>query len=341
MYYIIILLKVKSMPKEEDISQAISILGNTKDLAKVSVSSISGGKTSAYMALKYPTDVNIFALVLTDDPLARFEDKSLEKAVQERIPHFVATRELEDTVKSVFELEQLLGKEIKFIASPKTLDQVIREKKWLPNRSTRFCTQELKLKPIFEYCYLNLLNPIVKESGVIITTPVEMNIGFRYDEPQRVFKSLGAVYSKDLKGLDWSKSGGCDLVNFQYKCDIDGKFKNKHRIQKTLDWRFKQFPLFVDKVQKEDIAEFWKNKPKFCFPKVSNCDFCFFHRGSEMLEQRIAHPERAVWWLQQEYDSGGYMFGKKPFAQILNEQSAKHNADALDEEIESSCNCTD
>ena len=46
------------MPKEEDISQAISILGNTKDLAKVSVSSISGGKTSAYMALKYPITID-------------------------------------------------------------------------------------------------------------------------------------------------------------------------------------------------------------------------------------------------------------------------------------------
>ena len=33
------------------------------------VNSLSGGKTSSYIAIHYPADYNVFALVHSDDPL--------------------------------------------------------------------------------------------------------------------------------------------------------------------------------------------------------------------------------------------------------------------------------
>ena len=43
----------------------------------LSVSSVSGGKTSAYMALHYPTDKYVFAVVKTLDKNAIPKDKGL------------------------------------------------------------------------------------------------------------------------------------------------------------------------------------------------------------------------------------------------------------------------
>lgn len=143
----------------------------------ITVTSLSGGKTSAYMALKYPSDKYVFALVKTDDPNSISSDKGLIKAVQEKIPDFIASRELDDTLKNVLNLEQRLGTEITWVSAGETFDQLIARKKMLPNQRLRFCTTELKIKPIFQYCFFNF--------GLVI-----MNIGFRHDEKNRAKKLL-------------------------------------------------------------------------------------------------------------------------------------------------------
>lgn len=318
--------------------QADRILANTKGLANKTVSSISGGRTSAYMALHYPTDINLFAVVLTNDPFAVPKDKGLVREMQNRIPHFTASRELDDTLKSVLLLEQKLGKEIKFLASDKTFDQVISESSALPNRRSRFCTVEMKIKPIFEYCYLNLLNPVINsDNSLSIMTPVEMNIGFRFDENQRVFKNLGAKYDKDIKGLDWSDSGGCEPIEFSHKCDIAGQFKGKHRWLKSADWRFKQFPLYTNRIVKEDILNFWSKHPDFKFPEVSNCDFCFFHRAEELEKQFKENPARYFWWYRKELELGR-TFGDVPIRERFPVRGKKA---VSTQETDDSCSCTD
>jgi hypothetical protein len=47
------------------------------------VNSISGGKSSCYMALHYPADVNLFAVVCIDEPKCRPKDAAIyEYALQ-------------------------------------------------------------------------------------------------------------------------------------------------------------------------------------------------------------------------------------------------------------------
>lgn len=48
------------------------------------VTSVSGGKTSAMMALEFPTDHYIFAVVLTDHKLSAPKDKGLLRECQDR-----------------------------------------------------------------------------------------------------------------------------------------------------------------------------------------------------------------------------------------------------------------
>lgn len=139
---------------------------------KRTVTSISGGKTSAYLAKHYPTDENIFALVRIEDRKCTPKDKSLVQKVSDKIGmEFIATAESDTTLTLMFDLEQLLGKEIIWTTGD-TFEQVCLKRKALPNLMMRFCTTEMKMKPIFEYCQ--------KEFGM-----VKMNLGFRYDEKER------------------------------------------------------------------------------------------------------------------------------------------------------------
>ena len=79
----------------------------------ITVNSLSGGKTSSYMAVHYPADINIFSLVRLEDPTCSPRDKSLIKKVSDKIGmDFIATAEDDRTLVAMFDLEQLLGKEI-------------------------------------------------------------------------------------------------------------------------------------------------------------------------------------------------------------------------------------
>ncbi len=76
------------------------------------INSLSGGKTSSYMAFHYPADYNIFSLVRIEDVNCKPKDKSLIKYVSDKIGmDFIATAESDLTLKSVIDLEQLIGKD--------------------------------------------------------------------------------------------------------------------------------------------------------------------------------------------------------------------------------------
>ena len=45
----------------------------------ITVNSLSGGKTSSYIAIKYPANINVFSLVRTNDKKVMFPDKKLGK----------------------------------------------------------------------------------------------------------------------------------------------------------------------------------------------------------------------------------------------------------------------
>jgi hypothetical protein len=135
------------------------------------VNSLSGGKTSSYMAIHYPADKNVFAVVLIDDPICSPKDKGLVKSVSDKLGFdFIATAEDDLTLSAMLDLEQLMGREIIWLAG-KSFDRTVDKRKYLPNKVWRFCTLEMKLSPIKRFC---------KQFG-----KVEMNIGFRFDEKER------------------------------------------------------------------------------------------------------------------------------------------------------------
>lgn len=249
---------------------ARNYLEQTKGIGSPSVTSISGGKSSAYMALRYPTDYYVFAVVLTDDPACQIQDKGLLKAIREKCPDFNGSRELDQTLINVLRLEQELGRQIDWVWG-KSFDQVIAEHKFLPNSQMRFCTEDMKLEPIFKWA-------LSKFPGEII----EMNIGFRADETNRVLKMLGAKQVKG--GWDWANLGKCEPV------------PNSKR---KVEWRFRQAPMWMDGIDSEYVKAFWRRKG-WIFPDVSNCDYCLFHRPEEHRNQHQQHPDRAKWWIDQE-----------------------------------------
>lgn len=283
------------------------------------ISSISGGKTSAMMAVLYPADHYVFSVVLTSQEEAITKDKGLLKACQQKIPHFKASRELDQTLINVLKLEQLIGTEIEWVAAPFTFDQLItgttdypgyrNGKIMLPNAKKRFCTQQLKLLPIFWHCYTKY---ITKDNPLIY-----MNIGFRWDEPKRV--------------SGWTCDH--DKIKFATHCSLSGTMQWKY---KHLEWRVTQFPLYQDKITKQDVQKFWDDK-KWVFPAISNCNFCFHHREFQQQVQASKYPERAQWWIDMETKAQSSFNSKKKLTSILSQGVL----DVFEDIEQPMCHCTD
>lgn len=294
----------------------------------LTISSVSGGKSSAYMALHYPADRYIFAAVLTNDPACVIQDSGLRAYCQAKLPQFDwargGCREVDQTLLNLQRLEQELGQAIDWAAAPLTFDELISgvqdvaiarcyrahvtASACLPNRRQRFCTQALKLYPIFWDCYLH------GDGDLAI-----MQIGFRFDEQARVER--------------WNCKN--DQLKVPLRCDIAGQFAGKHRHSLT-EWRVPDFPMARGGVTKADVARYWQRRG-WEWPLVSNCDFCFFHRAPEQRHQADRYPERAQWWIEKERQVGA-TFGDKPLANILSpEQLDLFEADLG----QFACACTD
>ena len=137
------------------------------------IASLSGGKTSSYMAAHYPADYSIFSLIRIDDKTCSPNDKKIVQMVSDKLNmDFVATAEDDTTLQLMFDLEQKIGKEIIWVSGI-SFDNLLKRRKSLPNKMWRFCTVEMKLKPIYKWWKENI-NEIVY-----------MQIGFRYDEKER------------------------------------------------------------------------------------------------------------------------------------------------------------
>ena len=64
----------------------------------ITVNSLSGGKTSSYIAANYPADYNVFSLVRTDDKKCMFPDAKIRQQVSDRLgTEFIGTLE-DDTI---------------------------------------------------------------------------------------------------------------------------------------------------------------------------------------------------------------------------------------------------
>jgi hypothetical protein len=236
------------------------------------VNSISGGKTSAYIAANYPADYNVFSLVTTSDKSCMFPDAKLRQVVSDRIgKEFIGTLEDDMIIYTLLDLEQFIGQEIKWL-SGLTFDEVIKTKGgWLPNKLHRYCSQWLKLIPIFEWWHKNL------------NTPVEMRIGFRANEMRR---------AKTMQ----EKTNANGLLEIKHTISKHKNGKNKWQIW---EWQKPKFPLIEDVIFKDQIEKYWSDKT-VRFAYMNNCVACF-HRSAMLLKHMSnKHPNKFNWFIKQE-----------------------------------------
>ena len=240
------------------------------------VNSISGGKTSAYIAAHYPADYDVFSLVRTDDKNCMFPDAKIRQEVSDKLgTEFIGTLEDDMIIYTMLDLEQYIGREITWVTG-KTFDEVINRngKTYLPNVTQRFCTTEMKLKPIFEWWQ--------KEIG----KPIATRIGYRVNEQKRAKTMLSKL---NENGLSTFKA-------------IVGKRKTQNKWA-DIEWQKPEFPLIKNQIWKDDIESYWKDKP-VRFAYMNNCIGCF-HRNPALLKlMSDKHPNKFDWFIEQEKDTG-------------------------------------
>jgi hypothetical protein len=233
----------------------------------ITINSLSGGKTSSYLAVHYPADFNVFSLVRIEDLRCKPKDDALVKFVSDKIRRdFIATAESDLTLIAVMELEQLIGKEIIWVSGP-TFEQVNWKRtkgKGLPNRQWRFCTTEMKMRPIWDWWFKN------------INQKCKMGIGFRYDEKERAER-----LSTTFKG-------------------IVGKSKTGNRNKwETLEWRKGYFPLIENKINHFHVKD-WAKSTKLIFPSDSNCVGCFHKPIQQLRKNWDLEKDKMQWFADQE-----------------------------------------
>ena len=238
---------------------------------KLTVTSVSGGQSSAYIAANYPADFLVFALVCIEDKASAPKDKKLVQQVSDRIGRdFIATAEDDMILHTMLDLEQHLGQQIDWVAGD-SFDQTIFKKRMLPNVMMRFCTVEMKLRPLFRWW---------KQK---IAEPIHMQIGFRAGEENRANRMLERV-------------GPDGLLRFK---DVVGKHSNGNQKWAEESWQKPVFPMITNNIHRDQVVQFWKGKP-VRFAKHNNCVGCF-HRNPLML-RKIAqdHPSKFEWFAAQE-----------------------------------------
>lgn len=236
------------------------------------INSLSGGRTSSYIAVNYPTDVNLFSLVCVDDYECGPKDPFFRRYAEDKLAkysseyeQFLGTAEDPSIFKTMYQLEQLLGKEIIWVRG-ESFDQLIERKKMLPRILERSCTTHLKIAPIFQYWLSYLSIDIIK-----------MNIGYRYDEKERI--------------KDFTTS-----FKYNYRYNLYGKRRNRYT---TIEWREGLFPLIEDKILSFHISSFWRGK-SVTFADDSNCQHCIFKKKAQIGLNAITCPDQLKWAASKE-----------------------------------------
>lgn len=240
------------------------------------VNSLSGGKTSSYIAANYPADYNVFSLVRTDDKKCLFPDAKIRQEVSDRLgKEFIGTLEEDTIIYTMLDLEQFIGSKIDWVTG-KTFDDIILRngKKYLPNVTQRFCTTEMKLQPLFDW-WRKGINEVV-----------EMRIGFRANEGSRAKTML----------LKTNENG-----NSTFKA-IVGKRKTQNKWA-DIEWQKPKFPLIEDNIFKDKVEKYWSDK-NVRFAYMNNCVGCF-HRNPVLLKlMSDKHPNKFQWFIDAEQETG-------------------------------------
>lgn len=241
------------------------------------VNSLSGGKTSAYIAANYPADYDIFSLVRIEDQNCKFPDEKIRKEVEDRIQApFIGTAEDDMIIYTMLDLEQYIGRPINWVTG-RTFDEIIYKKNgktFLPSHIRRFCTSEMKVEPIAKWCYDNIGEPPL------------MRIGFRSNEHRR---AASMIERKNDRGF------------IEVKIRV-GKNTNGTNKWKTVEYCRPEFPLIQDGIFKDNVESYWRDKP-VRFAWMNNCVGCFHKEAVLLKKMWEKHPNKLEWFAKKERES--------------------------------------
>jgi len=241
------------------------------------VNSISGGKTSAYIAANYPADYNVFALVRTDDKSCMYQDAKVRQLVSDKLgTEFIGTLEDDVIINTILDLEQFIGQEIHWV-SGKTFDEVIKYKGgYLPNKIARYCTTEMKTMPILYWMY-----DVIKE-------PVVMRFGYRANETNRAKTMLAKT---DEEGFTNVKA-------------TFTKLKDGRNSWQEVRYCKPEFPLINDNIYRDNIEKYWSDKD-VRFATLNNCVGCWWRNELLLKKMFELHPNKMNWFDKQEQQNKG------------------------------------
>ena len=235
------------------------------------VNTISGGKTSAYIAAKYPADYNVFALVRTSDKNCMFKDAIIRQEVSDRLgTEFIGTLEDDTIIYTILDLEQYIGQKIEWVTG-KTFDEVIdKGGGTLPDPMRRYCTTEMKMKPMFKWWKKN------------INVPCEFRLGFRANETRRAKRTNSKL----------NENGFLEMKAIVGKRGTLNKWAD-------VEWQKPVYPLIKDNIYKDNIEQYWKNKP-VRFAYMNNCVGCFHKTPMLIKKMYEKHPNKINWFASKE-----------------------------------------
>lgn len=246
------------------------------------VNSLSGGKTSSYLAVHYPADIDIFAIVCVDDPKCGHPDPKVMQYVNDKLEksgalhwhgEFVGTAESIVTLTTMMQLEQKIGREITWVRGI-SFDKLIEKRSHIPNTYKPFCSQFLKVVPIYWYLYLN------------DSLPCSMRIGYRASEPERAEKFT-----------DWIKIS----KHAEYRPNSDTWI---NRWEEVESWRVGDFVLIRDNIFHHHIQNFWAENTDVPFPPDTNCQQCFWKPAQQLRKNFDDSPNQMNWAKGKEVQSG-------------------------------------
>ena len=271
------------------------------------VNSLSGGKTSSYIAKHYPADINIFSLVRIEDMdnlWMKGKDEKTRQIVSDRIgKEFIGTAEMDDIIYTILDLEQFIGTKIDWTTG-KTFEQIIKDRgDYLPNKMVRYCTVEMKIIPIFNF---------LKENTDL---PVEMRIGFRPNEMKRA-KTM--IERADENGLELFET-------------IIGKRGTRNKLGK-IPYRYTKFPLIENNITKDIIYNYWKDK-QVRFAYRNNCVACVNRQPLMISHMANKDVDKVRWFEKQEKKTGNKFLSNISMSEILkfNQQGRLFDDDDFNE----------
>jgi len=259
----------------------------------ITINSLSGGKSSSYIAKEYPASYNVFALVRSSDKKIMYPDAKVRQIVSDKIgKEFIATLEMDAIIPIMLELEQYIGEQITWVSGETFDDVIFNRGNYLPNLMARYCTTELKMKPIFEWWQREVKNVCF------------MNIGFRWGEERRR-ERMRSRLNED--GID------------EYH-GVIGRRKTQQKWA-MIPWRIPRFPLIDHHIKNDIIDAYWIGKPvPFIKGYYNNCVGCF-HKNPLLLSMMNRENSNKMAWFERQEEKTGNRFRKDiSFKQINNWQ---------------------